>query len=334
MKILAINNYSLKKAYELSLKGLQPPHHCWGVDYFRENGDKVDTKEFRYHYKNKIAKALELLCFNLKLILIAKRYDVVIAFAHPLIPFLALLKKCGFFQHTRLYTIVHHTPRFRLNGYNKVFFISNRIKEKTEKRYPEIRSFSKYITWGGDPSFYRKKSSTFNNHVVVSNGKTMRDNELLITACLELGIKYLIITDKIDNKVDKNIISSRINGKNALSYKDMIDFSKDATICAIPIVDSLPEGMLCGLTSFIDGCLMGCPLLLSDNSNIGVDIENEQMGYFFKAGDLKSMKEKLSLLYSNDNLYKNMSSNCLKYGREHDYLAYCKELRKEISEMN
>ena len=46
LNILAVNNYSLDDAFRRNKKGLQPAHHCWGIDYLRECGHSVHTELF------------------------------------------------------------------------------------------------------------------------------------------------------------------------------------------------------------------------------------------------------------------------------------------------
>lgn len=332
MRILAINNYSLEDAYKLSIDKIQPSHHCWGIDYFRQSGYHVDTMQFQFRSSTSLIKIIELVWFNLKILFNIYKYDTIISFAYPLIHDIAFLKYIHFLpRRIKLYTFIHHVSPVRPLGYDKVFFLSNSIKLLSEKRFPSLVKKSVYIKWGGDAPFYSVKPKDIKRHIVMSNGKSHRDNELLLDVCKDLGLRCVVITDKITVN-GNDIIMSNVKGENALSYKDMLEIVQDATILAVPVRKEIHSGSLCGLTSFIDGCLLGCPLLLSDNTNIGVNVEEERMGYIYEAGNRESMKKQLSNLISNENDYHIMSSNCLSYGRRYDYLAYCNKLLKEIKE--
>ena len=48
MRILVINNYSMKQFLSLSDAGICPAHHCWGIDELRNNSDHCCPEKF-YH---------------------------------------------------------------------------------------------------------------------------------------------------------------------------------------------------------------------------------------------------------------------------------------------
>lgn len=155
MKILAINNYSLEECKRKTEDGKMPAHHCWGTDYFERMGNEVDTELFAPKNKGRISYKLALLRYNLSLLFRAHHYDAVIAFANPLLPFVALAKKIGLLRCTRIYAIVHHGAfhwyqDMLSNGYDRLFFISKPVMEHTVNRYPMLASRCQYIEWGGN----------------------------------------------------------------------------------------------------------------------------------------------------------------------------------------
>lgn len=90
MKILAINNYSLEKCLKDSENLNGPAHHNWGCDYFIQNGHKVEVICFKNSggIKNKILN----LFFCLQNIKYFNQFDIIIAFANPIMGWCALLK--------------------------------------------------------------------------------------------------------------------------------------------------------------------------------------------------------------------------------------------------
>ena len=72
MRILTINNYSLDDAIKNTEAGLQPAHHCWGVDFLREQGHDCHTALFCPNARSGIVRKFKLLAFNTKLLFLTK----------------------------------------------------------------------------------------------------------------------------------------------------------------------------------------------------------------------------------------------------------------------
>lgn len=337
MRVLAINNYSLDESLKDSRKGIYPRHHCWGIDYMLDKGHKVDTMLFKPPQNcGLFRKCMYAMIFNLKLWRKINEYDVVIAFANPIIAMIAILKKIGWVaRHTKLYTMVHHYERLTLlsTGYEKIFFLSKNVMAYTAHAYPTLMDRFEYLVWGGDIPFYEPyfKSMGLDDaqkpDVLMMNGKTARDVELFTDVCEGMCMPFIVITDKADRISGKdNVLKSGVNGQNALSYHDMLSMMKKVTVSVIPVVTDKSPTSLTGLTSFVDAVILGTPIIMSDNTNISINIEALEMGYTYRAGDMEDLEKKIRLMVSDKDKFLRMSRNCRAWAMKNDYQKYCRQL--------
>lgn len=336
MKILAINNYSIEKAIKSNELKLQPATHSWGVDYLRSKGHEVDLMQFNRSGGN---IHLSTLRFCLKHYSEFRRYDVIISFCNPVIGWCSYLKKIGLLRNVRLYTLVHHKGRFMElgSGFDRIFFLSQQVMEKTKAQRPLLAEKMTYLEWGPDIDFYQ---NTYETHLlrepthipsVISNGKTERDLRMAEIVCKELKMPLVAITDAADLHYAKVISSGQI-GKNAITYSDMLGYMNACDILLIPVVLEKSPDSLCGLTSFADALAMGMPIVMSDNTNISVDIEALRIGKVYRAGDKEDMKRQLSFFAEHPEKIKEYGGNARKYAERHTYLDYCKQLERYLSE--
>ena len=335
MKILAINNYSIEDAIEKSEKGIMPKHHAWGVDYLRLNGDVVDCINYqipRISYFSSILSLIYQLFFCIKLMFTKREYDVVIAFANPIIGFLPLFKKIGLYN-AKLYTIVLHHNRFMFlsSGYEKIFFLSKEIMNEVNKKC-NYHNFE-YIEWGADLSFYdttfkemkENLSQRLTSSKLISTGKTRRDFATLVEVSENLNIPLIIITDEIQYK-GKQFIESKRKGINAITYIDLLCHLKESLVNVVSITPIKNKYTLCGLTSVIDGLALGMPTIISDNSNISIDFEKHNLGVVYKEGDRRDLSLKLKSLLMDEKRIKIMGENARKYAEKHDYKKFCRHI--------
>lgn len=336
MKILAINNYSIDRAIKFNKSKLQPATHSWGVDYLRSKGHEVDLMQFNHSGGN---IHLSTLRFCLKHYSKFRQYDVIISFCNPAIGWCSYLKKIGLMRNVRLYTLVHHKGRFMElgSGFNRIFFLSRQVMEKTKVQRPHLANKMTYLEWGPDIDFYQE---TYEEHLLrefshipsaISNGKTKRDLTVAEAACQELGMSLVAITDAVDLRYAK-VVSSGLKGKNAITYRDMLKYMNGCDILLIPVVSEKSPDSLCGLTSFADALAMGMPIVMSDNTNISVDIEELRIGKVYRAGNKEDMKRQLSYFVDHPEKIKEYGRNARNYAERHTYLDYCRQLEKFLSE--
>lgn len=68
------------------------------------------------------------------------------------------------------------------------------------------------------------------------------------------------------------------------------------------------------------------PLLISDNSNIGLDIEKQDIGFVYKAGDKEDLKRKMKEILIPEN-YNRMKSNVISFAENNDYNKFAMKIK-------
>lgn len=327
MKILAINNYDLEWVYKEP--GKVPMHQTWGVDYMRKLGHHVDTKT----YIN-VGGQFKVLKFNLSLLKIAWKYDVIISFYSPCLYILAYLKCLGIIK-ARLYTFVHHHGKrlYLPKSFDGLIYLSKKIKEMDDELYHQTNSY--LIDWNPQLAFYDKTYHEMEENadlryikpIFISTGKSNRNHQMVVNACQRVQCKAVIFDKAI---TDNEFVSYEI----PKGYPYML---KKMSQCAINIVPCKKRGNntgLCGLTSVIDGLALGMPLLMSDNTNISFDIEEEGFGLYYKADNLEDLENKMKFMISNPEKLKEMGQKARKFAVRHSYNEYCLNLLSIISNEN
>lgn len=153
-----------------------------------------------------------------------------------------------------------------------------------------------------------------------------------------LDAKSIIITSKADFDYDHNklkVISSNGIHNNSMSYKDSYHYYSLTKFICIPTAPKYGKAKkgLNGLTSFVDAVVVHKPVLISDNTNIGIDVEGLGIGFTYKAGDANDMREKMRIMLNlSDSDYSMMCNNMSEYSKSHNYNEFCERLLNVISE--
>lgn len=133
---------------------------------------------------------------------------------------------------------------------------------------------------------------------------------------------------KVDGKVEKT--SNQAYGL-ITDYPTMVKYMLKTDVAVIPVKKSPNNsGTLCGLTSFLDALGLGKAIIMSDNTNIDVDIEQNQMGLYYKAGDVEDLKKKMQYCEDNPDVVRDFGRHSRIYGETHSYEHYCKQLEEVI----
>lgn len=171
----------------------------------------------------------------------------------------------------------------------------------------------------------------------ISAGATGRDFKSMTEALNELETHSLIVSPELNFSYDYKhikVISGDNQNHYALSYNDLYKYYSQSKFICIPATVKFGRNskVLNGLNSFVDATVMHKPVLISDNTNMGIDVERLGIGFKYKAGDVKDMRDKMKIMLSmSDNKYTEMSHNMEMYSLDHNYKVFCKELLDIIS---
>lgn len=331
-KLLYINNYNCTNLH----KEGYPDNHLWGVDalsrIYKVKCAKVPGNLFKITFKgsariNNFWKSLVMLIryFN---------YDTVYSACGELTDAFALANILRI-KHRRLFMIQHHGSSRILfpKGYTKIIFISPVIK----KLFPQIAN-SCFISWGGQQSFADKFGKALDlKYDFVSAGAAVRDFQCMATAMDGLDGSAAIITNKVlqydQNKID--IIGGPGNSNYSVSYENTYKYYSESKFICIPtkVLNGKKKYTLSGLTSFVDAVVMHKPVIISDSTNMGIDVESLGIGTVYKAGDVEDMRNKMLYLMSlSDSQYHKMCDNMERYSKGRTYDDFCNKLLKIIRE--
>ena len=348
-RVLFVNNYSMKQSLDWAKKGILPRHHCWGGDFLEEKA-KVDYFVVRmphFVYKLHIARIWYYIQ-NVVILLKAIKCDVIYVGASPLVDLIGYLKYKGLYKK-RVIVIVHHPGNFSLNKqrYDKLIFICRMAYDKALLDYPHCKDMFLFQSWGPDLSFYkdgwaRNQRRKYNEVSFFSNGNTDRDNYTLAAAAKKVEKERVgilcskqYVPDNYDLNI-KNIILNKVNNGRIMSgkmltYKKMIEWILDFSVCVIPTKKD--KATLCGLTSFCDAIALGMPVLLADTTHIYVDFKKHPFGCYYEAGNVDDLAEKMKWFSGQhvDDLER-MSHISRSYAEENNYDKFAEIVCREVLE--
>lgn len=158
----------------------------------------------------------------------------------------------------------------------------------------------------------------------------------MISAANNLHAKSLIVCAVNDTEYNKNkitIIAGTDPQRNSLSYTDVFHYYMQSKFIVIPIEKHPNQKLnaLRGLTSFVDAVVLNKPVLVSDNTNMGIDIEGLGIGVVYRAGDNNDMLHKMEYLMSlSVDEYKVLCNNMKNYSQTCNYEKFCEELLRQI----
>lgn len=325
-KLLYINNYNCRCEH----KEGYPDNHLWGADALAKKYDvtcaKVPKSLLPFQFKgsaiiNSWCSSLIMLCryFNYSIVYAACS-DMTKAFA------LANVLHLG---HRRLYMIQHHGGGVIAfpHGYSKIMFISPFVASL----YDVGNKMN--VNWGGQIGFAAHVAQKINHiqYDFVSAGEASRDHICMIFAAEHIEGKTLIISTLHYSLYDKTRITilSTNNNRYSTSYYDTYENYAKSKFIVIPIIQRSGKAVksLAGLTSFVDAVVMHKPVLISDSSNMGIDVEGLGIGLVYKAGDAEDMRAKMQqMLAYTDEEYRQACCNMEEYSKTHNYDEFCKEI--------
>lgn len=306
-KLLYINDYACSpEVLKICSVGNYPESHLWGI---KEYVDTHGLEKIKWHviYKSLRHPTLRHILEIIRVFLLNWKCDIIYS-ALPGYDWLFLLAKKLHLKNYRIITVVHH-PKSRLillNQYSKLIFIS-KISYNQYSHLPNAI----YKFWGPDLNFYSNVVPTDIKYDFLAAGKTHRDYGLMKSSLQKFNLKFRIFGDKSETN-------------NTISYPELLKFYSESKYICIPMqsVDN-GGGTLIGLTSFVDALALGIPVLISDNSQIGIDIESLKLGYVYKAEDMYDFEEKVKqILRMSEDDYNIMKCNCKNFAQTNSFKKF------------
>ena len=319
-KILYINDYANSSSVLFLCDEFKyPRQHLWGADALRKEYD-VTFASFPSCRITSFTK----LWINFLLFFKYWRYDLIYSAVPNFTLFFSLCKLLRLKKY-KLVTIIHHPTTLALfiSTIDKLIFISEDVKNDYINKAHNKKLPAEYVFWGGDMDFYTHYYHQYNHkYDFICAGEIHRDFSLL-QQCLPADARCLMIGNKS-------------SVKNEINESELMEYYLQSRFVIIPIVDygTTDIPVLAGLTSFVDALCMRIPVIMSDNTLIGVDIEELGFGRIYKAGNSDELRDVLKEMQGlSDEEYKQMRDKISIFLQGHTYEDFCKKIYSIITSL-
>lgn len=305
----------MDRAWELWQKGEYPGQHLWGATHLSKHGIEVEIVPYQTsELLHKIGRKLGLgdhLDQQLHVLFHSRDYDAVYSACQTNTLLLALMRSLNVF-HKPLVALIHHPcsnaskESLFLNGHDRLLCLSEKVMEPFVQD-PNLYKKMDFIAWGADLLFYDGilqklplpiANPTAHSPIIVSAGKTERDHDTLVQACLHVDCTLRIYcsantTPRLTNLPDRIEIHASTSAHNAVSYPELGNAYRQAFAIAIPLTKT---HNLAGLTSLLDAMAVGKPVIMTRNPHIEIDVEKEGIGLWVEPEDVHGWQQAIAYL--------------------------------------
>lgn len=259
-----------------------------------------------------------------------KGYDIIFDSIAILDRGMGMLKKWKVVKQKYI-CVMHHPPfhkRLTMCDYNAAVFLDEVAFHNVWNQYPQWRDKLYLNVWGPDLTFYAKCVEKYNYEKqnklnFISNGKTQRDHDLLVSASAGVDAEVIIVTDK-------NHVPGNYNGQPniTLHYQNApndVEMTKLLNTCAVMIIPTFrSENRLgpIGDTSFMDALALGMALIVADNSVMSTLVKQYDMGFVYEAGNEESLRGCMQAYINNPSLVHEKGRHAREYAEKVNMQSY------------
>lgn len=338
MKVLYIADYS---PCEKVKKGLMPSQHMFGFNELKDKNIHVTYKciASATHHGHLWLQLLHDACRAIKYSLCG--YDVIFEALPAMERGMGMLKKWGILKQ-KYACVMHHPPfdkRMKMCKYDAMLFLDKVAYEEMKAKYPKQAKYMYQNTWGPDLTFYLRYIDKYNFEIdnpltFISNGKTHRDHDLLVSAGETVNATTMIVCDQ-------KSVPENYNGQPniKLHFQDKPDDVKMVRLlqtCSVMVIPTLPSAKRIGCignTSFMDALALGMPVIVGDNSVMVEIVTDNHCGFVYKAGDKESLAACMNRFVENPALVAEMGRNARKYAEKVNMQTYSKVVEDVLHQL-
>lgn len=342
-RLLFINNYDMAQSRKSYLAGNSPSHHQFGTSELIATGEyQVDYMlAAPKGYKSRVLKLLSLFPIWFGIYSKARKYDLVYGGADFTVDFLGIMKKIGLFKPT-LVTIFHHPPfplRLKMERFDHILFLSRFALKEMQQLFPAQAASMKFMQWGPDLSFYDRLAPVPNYQkkqeemVFISNGKTHRDHEILVSAAEHVGCPTVIVCDEwsLPSNYSEACCYTKIFNQNRPDDTRMVKLLNDCSVLVVPTPATGHRLGPIGLTSLVDAIALGMPIITASNTVFTDIVENHRMGIVYEAGNLAELEKAMNQFKENPELIAEYGKNAFEFGQKNDMKAFGEKLYQVLN---
>lgn len=343
-RILFINNYDMAQSRQSYLDGNSPSHHQFGTSELIATGEyQVDYMlASPKGYKSRVLKLLSLFPVWWGIYRKALNYDIVYGGADFTVDFLGLMKKIGLFNPV-LVAIFHHPPfplRLKVERFDHILFLSSFALEEMKQLFPKKADAMTFMQWGPDLPFYQRYASVPNYQqkqpkiTFISNGKTHRDHESLVTAAEKTGNHTLIVSDEWSLPANYNQACNytEIFYQNRPDDTRMVKLLNSCSVLVVPTPATSQRLGPIGLTSLVDAIALGMPVITASNTVFTDIVEKHQMGIVYEAGNAEALGKAMNRFKEHPELVTTYGRNAFEFGQKNDMKKFGDKLYQLLKE--
>ena len=344
MRILFISGYD---AWNNISKGLEPSHHLYGIHQLIERyeersdgklygvlkagiikGESYGEVDF-YKWESVKKDVLQHMKFLAKE---GKNYDLIIDSLNRGSLWIGIAKRLGIIK-SKVITVLHHPSSYKITltiaKSDAYVFFNEKYRDIAITIHKCLSNKFHVNEWYPDSRWYKdiEKLDCFTDALFIDNGKSERDRNLMVEAAETTQTK--IDYAGLENQTNSFVSSYKAG---SISHVELIGRLKSYRCIVIPVKEfpNIVIGPL-GITSFLDGMALGCPIITSDNTCFASDVDKYHLGITYKTGDLNSLRESLLRMKEDEAFWETCKNNMIKYSEGKTIEKYSENLTRIIN---
>lgn len=309
MKILLLNNYSMRSALARIQRGEYPPQHLYGHAAARSRAERATTwfpvgsslfdvvrggSRFWRMARAAIMRTVGDPIQEVRVLRNSKHIDVVFAADQWSAGGLLALKRIGF-SLPPIMVLVHHPPRTRvqqrrLAAADRLVVLGPAAADALES-VTGVRPAA--LPWGPDveADVYRlaRRSGTA-EYDFIAAGRTNRDYEALV----ELAVADHLTGVVFDGATRWDVTAGNVQRRRQTEdYREILLEMRRARCVVMPFAR---DDVMSGLTEATDAMALGIPILTTASAAFPYDLESTGAGVIAKANTVEHLRASFSRL--------------------------------------
>lgn len=344
MRILYVGTYAY---WEKVSEDKMPSHHMFGVHglikEYKKNGKECsaitidgDTVDFYLirnyrHFPKRINQLLNYILLYFK----SFSYDCIYDTLNQCTKVFSIFRKYHLIK-AKIVGVIHHPPfdlEVKHGKADAYIFFGKQFYDYACTLNSKLRDRFYINEWWPDKDWYERNASetdTDKYSFYIDNGKTKRDHDMVINACVKNQIICMM------PGAEEN--STQFIKYYKMNLKDDIGMAKrlrHISAILIPIKNQKTGGPMgpYGITSFMDAIALRLPVICSDNCCFAHYVKNFELGMTYKTGNEESLSDAVKRLYLDKSFYEKCVHNMYEFAIGKDAFQYSTNLRNILNEI-
>ena len=289
-RVLFVNSYGGRSAWERIKQGVMPAHHLWGCVELVKLGYEVAIAEPLRHF---------YLCrrpfpHDLRLLRLARTWlrpgDIIYS-GHTLLYWLPLLKKLGALKcHLVSLTYAREDLDFS-RVHSGIIALTPAAADKARKIAPKARIA--HLSWGVDLAFF--PSLPYRPSWFLACGRTRRDHRTVCTAATRSGAPLRVICPTLPAELawpENAVLFTGGRTDDTVSYQELLhQYYLHCSGSLIVLQNDAGEKTAVGFTNLIEAMAMGRPVIVTKTGALPgeLDVEKAGCGLFVPPDDPEAL---------------------------------------------